>query len=197
MTLEIRKSPIAEYDIHITGRVRRHMNAEHYPHLPGQLHVSLDWQSPGNDVVEQGRVRDDAVGHQGEGEVEGARVPRPDPPGRDGDLPYFVAAVAEEGRAVVVLEADAVRVVDGEAQGQAHVHDHAEAGEVHREVEVVQGHGVHPRGGMPGLEHGEAEDQEEEAQGQKGRGHGEADASASPDAAGGFGRVGLHQLSRG
>lgn len=196
VAFEVRKSPISENEIDVAGRVGGHVNAEHYANLAGKSDVSPERHGAGDDVGEESGVGGDAVGHDGDGEVEGAGVAGADSAGGDGDVADLVAPVAEDGVAAVVAVAHPVGVVDGDDGGEADVEEDLEPGQVDGEVQVFDGDGGDGDGGTAGLEDGEAEDEEEQAE--DGR-DGEADpsASASASAAGVGLRGGIHQLSRG
>lgn len=92
--------------------------------------------------------------------------------GRDGDLADELAVKVEERSAVMVLEADLVWVVDGQAEAEGEVEFEGEEGD----VEGQKSDGVYCGGGVLGLEEGEGEDDNEE---DKEADEGQADGAAA------------------
>lgn len=161
--IDVRNRLIRDEDVEIAGGVGGDVNAEQNPHLAGELDVGLKRQYAGGDVGKQSGVGEDAVAHQGEGEVELARVARANPAGGDGDVADVVAPVPQNRVAAVVPEPYSVGVVDGDGDVEAEVEQDPGRGDVEADVQVVEGDGGDGGAGVARLEDGEGEDEDEQA----------------------------------
>lgn len=161
--IEVRNRLIRDEDIEIAGGVGGDVNAEQNPHLAGELDVSLKRHDTGGDVGKQSGVGENAVAHQGEGEIEAAGIARAYPSSGDGDIADVVAPVPQNGIAAVVAEPYSVRVVDGDGDVEADVEQELGRGDVEADAQVVEGDGGDGGGGAARLENGEGEDEDEQA----------------------------------
>lgn len=157
MALHIRKSPITEIDIKIASGGSNDVNTEENPHFSRNSHICLKRQRTGNDVGVHSGVGEHSIRHYRKSKVHRFRTASADPACGDRRLADFLPPVAENNRAVLVLEADSVRVFDGGVNVEGDVEEDSELSQVDGEIQVGERDGVDGGDGMLGFENGETE----------------------------------------
>lgn len=163
MTGLVGKPPVAYIHVEIAGGVGDHVNLEQNSNIAGDSGESSEGQCTGDDILVEIGVGEEAVGHEGEGDVHGEGLAGANVASRYGNLSNILASVLEDGGAVGEVEADSIGVVDGHVGVEADVQQHPQPEDVEREIDIPEGDGVDSGDRSFGFEDGEPQYQHDQS----------------------------------
>lgn len=112
------------------------MNIKQDSNCTGNSREGGERNRAGADVGEELIIGEEAICHEGEGDVHGDGLAGANLPGGDGRVTHVHSPVLEQDGAVVVFEADAVRILDGDARVEGEVEVDGESEYVEGEIEI-------------------------------------------------------------